>query len=66
MTVSFVAGPIEKHSLSLNNFAAIAEKVTAAAFVPACRGTFSNGAFNYRGPPLDRRVDRLKNCIIRI
>jgi hypothetical protein len=67
MTVSFFAGPIEKSSFSFDT-AHVAEtspvEYSLPVFVPI-RTTFT-ATFNYRGPPLDHRVDRLKHCIIRI
>jgi hypothetical protein len=66
MTVSFIGAPIEKRNLS---FEAAAISLVAAVraelpAVPARAARVSPPA--YRGPPLDRRVERVKNCIIRI
>ncbi|HKX83792.1 MAG TPA: hypothetical protein VJL58_06220 [Pyrinomonadaceae bacterium] len=67
MTVSFFAGPIEKSSFSFDSAAKIVTAsvaVTRSAFIPV--RTQYAATFNYRGPPLDHRVDRIKHCIIRI
>ena len=66
MTVSFFAGPVEKPSFSIE--AAVFTPVPVVRLAtPVVRLKPHNTPFPaYRGPPLDRRVDRLKHCIIRI
>ena len=67
MTISFIGAPIEKKSLFF-------EPAAVALVVPVRHDPPSvtlNAASQisppaYRGPPLDRRVERVKNCIIRI
>ena len=66
MAFSFIAAPLEKRAFSIAAAATPVvvriEPVTPAAFDIA-RQTPPPA---YRGPPLDRRVERLKHCIIRI
>jgi hypothetical protein len=66
MTVSFVAGPVEKHSFSLSSSVVASTKFEVFAFVPTFRRQLVISGFDYRGPPYDRRINRIKNCIIRI
>lgn len=66
MTVSFFAGPIEKSSFSFDAAAEIAEVPQTSIAVRFAGLTFSDRSYSYRGPPLDRRTDRLKHCLIRI
>ena|SRR5215211_5631670 len=66
MTVGFVGGPIEKKTVTFET-AAVAVVATIRHEAP----TFPDKAAQilppaYRGPPLDRRVERVKNCVIRI
>ncbi len=66
MTVSFIAAPIEKSSFSVKAPAT----ALIAAFESAEPVNFTRIKINiptaYRGPPLDQRTSRLKNCVIRI
>ena len=66
MTVSFFAGPVEKKQFSIQSVVA----VPVPNYAPAPAFTFAAKIFPselaYRGPPLDRRVDRLKHCVLRI
>lgn len=66
MTISFVAGPVEKNSFSAGE-PAMAVVANVNSFKPAIldRARIYIPAA-YRGPPLDRRISRLKNCVIRI
>ena len=67
MTVSFIAAPIEKNSFSVK----VPVTALVASFEPTEPAVFSRIKLNvpaaYRGPPpLDRRISRLKNGVIRI
>jgi|SRR5688572_9687685 len=66
MTVSFIAGPIEKSSF----YAQVPARVLAPVFGFNETAFFSRTSINipprYRGPPLDRRISRLMNGVIRI
>ncbi|MEQ1762080.1 MAG: hypothetical protein ABL984_02935 [Pyrinomonadaceae bacterium] len=67
MTVSFFAGPIEKHSFSVKQPAA-----AAVIKVEVSRPSFASlvplrSAVSYRGPPpIDRRPDRIKHQVLLI
>jgi hypothetical protein len=66
MTVSFIGGPIEKRSITFETAA-----ISAVATIRHEAPTLPHKALQilpaaYRGPPMDRRVERVKNCIIRI
>ncbi len=67
MTVTLLAGPIEKNSVSLteDSQAAVAKsepRTSAGHFA-----TIFTATFNYRGPPLlDRRTERIKHQLLRI
>ncbi|MGD9562137.1 MAG: hypothetical protein AB7F88_07945 [Pyrinomonadaceae bacterium] len=66
MTLSFVGAPFEKRTFHFETaeFPVIAKSDFAApATLISSRQTFPPA---YRGPPRDRRVERLKHCIIRI
>lgn len=66
MTVSFFAGPIEKNSFSFDSASpsvTVHYELSQRIFV-ADRSLHS--FTHYRGPPLDRRTDRLKFCVLRI
>lgn len=66
MTVSFFAGPIEKSAFAFDSIAmseAAPLEYSRPIFVPV--RTFTT-RFNYRGPPLDQRINRIKHSIIRI
>ncbi|HJS52476.1 MAG TPA: hypothetical protein VJ781_11290 [Pyrinomonadaceae bacterium] len=65
-TTSFVAAPIEKQSLSLDSVATSPSQEAYVSFVFLAGRKESVIGNAYRGPPMDRRIDRLKNCIIRI
>jgi hypothetical protein len=68
MTVSFFAGPVEKTSFTFNTASAAAESPISFSITPRLVAAKTlNRSFSYRGPPpLDRRIDRIKNRIIRI
>ena len=65
-TVSFVSAPVETSSVSLDTSITgpVQELKLSPVFVVS--QTQININIAYRGPPLDRRIDRLKHCIIRI
>ena len=67
MTVSFFAGPIEKQTFSFGQSpVTLAVNTTDTRPVFGLAKTFPAES-NYRGPPpLDRRVERIKNRILRI
>jgi hypothetical protein len=67
MTVSFFAAPLEKHSFSVKQPAAVLV-VKPEVFSPEFRSfTPLLSAVNYRGPPpLDRRVERIKHRVLLI
>ena len=62
----FIAAPIESSKASADLVAAtpVQNLLTPPTFAANPWRNFIDIA--YRGPPLDRRIDRLKNCIIRI
>jgi len=66
LTLSFVCGPIETKRFSFESAAValIADVPTGSPAIPVL--TVESPPPAYRGPPLDRRVERVKNCIIRI
>ena len=66
MTVSFFAGPVEKNSFSTDAVTEVVETKLPVVSLRFKSADVLDRSFNYRGPPLDRRVDRLKHCIIRI
>jgi hypothetical protein len=65
-TISFVAAPVESNQTFPDIVAAtpvpglLPSPVLYAGHKSATRGT------PYRGPPKDHRIERLKNCILRI
>ena len=66
MTLSFVGAPLEKRAFSSETVVLSAAVKTN---VPSPAAFLSSGRSSppaYRGPPLDRRVDRVKHCLIRI
>ena len=66
MTLSFIAAPLEKRAFAFETApvpALIDEKARSPVFV---RNTAQTTIPAYRGPPMDRRPDRLKRCVIRI
>lgn len=66
MTVSFFGGPIEK-SLNLIEIAARPETTATRFLEPQFKTSRHRAPTKQdRGPPLDRRIDRIKHCIIRI
>ena len=66
MTVSFFAAPVEKNSFSIDAAAEIVAAELPSVNIRFASATTFDRSFNYRGPPLDRRVERIKHCIIRI
>jgi hypothetical protein len=66
MTVSFIAGPLEKHSFAFDDSAAPVVEKQLALPIAAFHVTVFPTGHNYRGPPFDRRTDRIKHCLIRI
>jgi len=66
MTLSFVGAPFEKRAFS-SETAEISVSVKTKFTSPAgFLTTFKTSPPAYRGPPLDRRADRVKHCLIRI
>lgn len=67
MTVSFFAAPVEKTSFSVKQ-AAAAVVIKAEVYRAEFRSyTPLLSAISYRGPPpLDRRIDRIKHCLLLI
>jgi hypothetical protein len=67
MTVSFFAGPVENKQFSFDSAAtASVQEFSFTSTVFVSRQRFLSD-ISYRGPPpLDRRINRLKHCIIRI
>lgn len=66
MTVSFFAGPVEKPSFSIEPAVFTPVPVVRLSTPRALLKPHDTPFPAYRGPPLDRRVERLKHCIIRI
>lgn len=66
MTVSFFAAPVEKNSFSSKQPATAAD-IKAESFRIEFRSiTTLRPAISYRGPPLDRRLDRIKHRLLLI
>ncbi len=65
-TISFVAAPVEGNQASVVTIAAIPIQELLPAPTLVATATHSIILTPYRGPPMDHRIDRLKNCIIRI
>lgn len=64
--VTFIAAPVENTNYSFNTAAAIpVQALSISPVFVAGRKQVTKG-IAYRGPPMDRRIDRLKNCLIRI
>ena len=65
-TTSFVAAPVEKSSLAFDAVATSPSQnvQVSPVFVATHPRTLIGTA--YRGPPMDRRIDRLKHCVLRI
>jgi hypothetical protein len=66
MTVSFIAAPIEKRFFSFEPAAALVSLKVRTGFPSAFESAGLASPPPYRGPPLDRRADRIKHRIIRI
>jgi hypothetical protein len=66
MTVSFVGAPLEqtKFSFETAQLAIVANTKPQRPFI--FQNARSANPQPYRGPPLDRRIDRVKHCVIRI
>ncbi len=67
LTFSFLAAPVESKTFSFDSIGPVL--VQEFSFTPAFFASqkIYRSDIAYRGPPpLDRRVDRLKHCIIRI
>lgn len=66
MAFSFIAAPLEKRTFS----AQVATLPVIVQLDPVKPTVFADSRQTplptYRGPPLDRRVERLKHCLIRI
>jgi hypothetical protein len=67
MTVSFIAGPIEKTSFSVK-YAPATPVVADEVFIPRFLSLIPlRSSISYRGPPpIDRRVDRIKHRVLLI
>ena len=65
-TTTFVGAPVEKSSLALDATAAFPSQEPQVSPVFIVRRGRTVDRTAYRGPPMDRRVDRLKHRIIRI
>ena len=66
MTLSFVGAPLEKRAFSSGTIVlsdAVKTNIPSPAAFPS---SDRSSPPTYRGPPLDRRVDRVKHCLIRI
>ena len=66
MTVSLIAAPIEKRTSLFGSAAALVSVKFRTDFPAALEPAWQISPPRYRGPPLDRRADRLKHRIIRI
>lgn len=66
MTVSFIGAPIEKRTFSLEISAAAVPTWSTADFPISFQAARQNPPPAYRGPPLDRRIERIKHRLIRI
>lgn len=66
MTISFIGAPIEKRSAFFEQAVVPAEVVPGQFVFSYSFKPFSPSIDAYRGPPLDRRGDRLKHRLIRI
>jgi len=66
MTVSFVAAPFESKTYSFETPAIAALAKTRFREPAEFQTVQDSPRYAYRGPPLDRRVDRIKHCILRI
>jgi hypothetical protein len=65
-TISFISAPVESQNASVLTAAATPIRVAlpATTFVSNRKDPGTGTA--YRGPPTDHRIERLKNCILRI
>ena len=66
MTLSFVGAPFEKRAISSETAAIAASVQTNFTIRAGFLTAFTSSPPAYRGPPLDRRLDRVKRCLIRI
>lgn len=66
MTLSFVGAPFEKRVISADTADIPASVKTKFTSPVAFLTPFATSPPAYRGPPLDRRGDRVKHCLIRI
>lgn len=66
LAIGFVAGPRElRQSISKPLLTASIED-TRFEVLPIVSSNDRHNAKTYRGPPIDRRADRIKHCILRI
>src|SRR4030095_5419070 len=65
-TVSFISAPVESQNTSVQTVAVtrVQAFLPPPTLLPDRRHPIAGTA--YRGPPMDRRIDRLRHCIIRI
>lgn len=67
MTVSFFAGPVEKTSFAFDATPVVMVSPISSTERRLAVIKVLDRPLSYRGPPpIDRRIDRIKNCIIRI
>ncbi len=67
MTVTLLAGPIEKNSVSLAQDSQLAVAKSEPRISSGSFAAIFTATFNYRGPPLlDRRTERIKHQLLRI
>ncbi|MBA3352797.1 MAG: hypothetical protein H0U23_10295 [Blastocatellia bacterium] len=67
MTVTLLAGPIEKNSVSLTQDSQAAASKSLLLRPIGNFAAIFTATFNYRGPPLlDRRTERIKHQLLRI
>lgn len=66
LTVSFLAAPVEPKQITTNLPAGVPTAEPFAGFESRIVKINPRTISSYRGPPKDKRVDRIKNCILRI
>jgi hypothetical protein len=66
MAFSFIAAPLEKRTFAAEVTQAIAAVKVEPGPLAVIAPHHPDSTPAYRGPPLDRRGERLKHCIIRI
>jgi hypothetical protein len=66
LTVSFFAAPVETRQMNVEGPAAVPAPERFFGFQSRIIAIDPQTIDSYRGPPKDRRPDRIKNCILRI